>query len=156
MSFLFDTALTELPEVPGTIPEEIGYLTSLRTLVLSGNIIGGTIPTQIGLLSNLETFDISSNLLEGTVPTELGNLRSIKRININDNQLEGVIPIELSNLNYSELSLQKNHLHVNLTFLCTSLCAKKYVSVASGKQCPVQVTADCIEGVECECEIDCV
>ena len=45
--YLVDSFLT------GSIPSEMGRLTNLTRLELSGNYLRGTIPTEIGLLTKL-------------------------------------------------------------------------------------------------------
>ena len=39
----------------------------------------GDIPTELGSLSNLETLDLSGNQLTGDIPAELGNLSNLER-----------------------------------------------------------------------------
>lgn len=53
----------------GSLPSEIGLLTSLLHLNLSGNAITGAIPTQIGQLTKLTNLDLSFNRFTGDFPT---------------------------------------------------------------------------------------
>lgn len=56
----------------GTIPTEIGLMTSLEILDLSSTtLLTGTIPTELGLLSNLRSVDLGFSALTGAVPSEL-------------------------------------------------------------------------------------
>mmetsp|Transcript_15459 Transcript_15459/g.31725 ORF Transcript_15459/g.31725 Transcript_15459/m.31725 type:complete len:93 (-) Transcript_15459:700-978(-) len=52
-------------DVSGSIPTEIGYLTSLKLLNLRGNSFTGEIPSEIGQLTNLR------EILLGTSPFPL-------------------------------------------------------------------------------------
>ena len=52
----------------GRIPYEVGELSNLRILLLSGNNFSGTIPKQLCWLKNLEIMDLSKNHLSGTIP----------------------------------------------------------------------------------------
>jgi len=55
----------------GTLPSEIGLLTSLIDLNLENNDFTGTIPSEIGLLTGLNFFSLSNNLLSGSIPSEV-------------------------------------------------------------------------------------
>ena len=109
-------ALTDIPTIPGSIPEEIGYLSKLRTLLLANNGIGGSIPSGIGLLSNLVTLDLSNNQIEGSIPTELAGLKKIKTINVNDNKLTGEVPEGFKDIDMLDLNVDNNNLSVFGTF----------------------------------------
>ncbi len=58
----------------GTLPAELGNITSLRGLLLAVNQLSGTIPTSLGNLSNLSELWIFDTQLTGSIPTELGSL----------------------------------------------------------------------------------
>ena len=98
-------------KLSGTIPAELGNLTNLSILYLNGNALSGTIPTELGNLTNLSALYLSENGLSGTIPTELGNLSNLLRLNLSGNALSGTIPTELGNLsNLSQLLLPRNAL----------------------------------------------
>ena len=61
----------------GTIPTEIGRVTLMEALALSGNLLTGSIPTEIGNLGSLRYIDLVNNNLSGTYPTELGMLSEV-------------------------------------------------------------------------------
>ena len=85
-------------QLSGTIPAEIGNLTSLTTLSISFNQLSGTIPVEIGNLTSLEHLLLGSNQLSGTIPAELGNLTRLISLGLENNQLSGTIPAEIGNL----------------------------------------------------------
>ena len=58
----------------GEVPSELGALTALRELDLTGNELNGSIPFQFGQLSNLERLLLSGNRLSGEAPHELTEL----------------------------------------------------------------------------------
>jgi len=107
-------------ELKGTIPPEVGELSNLRRLELSGHFghLGGTIPPELGRLSNLEHLDLSGNGLTGPIPGELGQLANLRRLDLasngsphGDEGLNGAIPPELGQLsNLEHLNLSHNHL----------------------------------------------
>ncbi len=100
----------------GSIPNEIGDLTQLQSLILSGSILTndkltGFIPAQLGNLTQLQHLDLSYNNFDGYIPKELGNLTALKILNLSLNNLNGSIPIELIKLsNLQELYLPGNQL----------------------------------------------
>ncbi len=95
----------------GTIPHEVGSLTTLVTLWLGGNVVTGEIPPELGNLRNLRALNLASNDLEGEIPPELGSLDSLQSLNLGLNELTGSIPPELGNLpRLFSLNLESNQL----------------------------------------------
>ncbi len=82
----------------GTIPGELGGLSSLTGLWLWENQLAGTIPSELGNLSNLEWLDLGHNDLSGTIPAELGGLSNLTGLDLSGNELSGPIPAELGAL----------------------------------------------------------
>ncbi|CAB9501321.1 unknown protein [Seminavis robusta] len=122
-----------------SIPEEIGLLTSLETLLLAysgihGNLatflppelykmssltrlrlhenqLSGKIPSQIALLRNLEALSLHTNALTGSIPTHLGLLSNLTGLWLRANRLDGSIPKELASLSeLASLRLDNNDL----------------------------------------------
>ncbi|UZR92593.1 gliding motility-associated C-terminal domain-containing protein [Chondrinema litorale] len=114
------TIVTELQlnnfGIEGKIPVNIGCLTNLQTLNLSGNSFNGSIPTEIGNLTNLYTLNLSDNQLSGSIPEEIfTKLTSLTSLNLSNNHkddesgLSGSIPsVEYKTLFLSELNLNTN------------------------------------------------
>lgn len=76
----------------GSLPDELGQLTELTSLLLSSNELTGEIPEGLGNLSELYELSLSLNYLSGSIPSSLGNLTKAVQINISGNQLEGNVP----------------------------------------------------------------
>lgn len=119
----------------GEIPKEIGNLTSLEYLSLTGNRLSGSLPSElcnlaelkfislesnafigeipknIGKLTKLEVLLLDNNMLTGEIPQSICNLQKINSIILNNNKLTGSIPAELFNLPALEnLGLENNQL----------------------------------------------
>ena len=109
------TSLRELSlssnRLTGSIPAQLGNLASLTHLYLWGNQLTGPIPAQLGDLSSLTHLYLSRNQLTGSIPAQLGNLASLTHLYLSDNQLTGSIPAQLGNLaSLTRLSLSRNQL----------------------------------------------
>ncbi|KAK6163879.1 hypothetical protein DH2020_000743 [Rehmannia glutinosa] len=84
--------------ISGTIPKEIGNITTLELLLLNGNQLTGFLPDELGYLSNLDRIQIDQNQISGPIPLSFANLSKAKHLHMNNNSLSGQIPPELSRL----------------------------------------------------------
>ncbi|GLJ11531.1 hypothetical protein SUGI_0169990 [Cryptomeria japonica] len=84
-------------ELMGSVPSQLGALTSLQSLVLSETNLSGSIPREIGDYSALIVLDLSRNRLTGSIPLEIGRLNNLEILILNSNELEGMIPPQLGN-----------------------------------------------------------
>lgn len=82
----------------GTIPADLGNLTSLQSLNLGENNLTGQIPSELGQLSNLVQLWLYDNDLSGDIPPELGNLNNLMVLYLQNNSLSGVIPPQVGNM----------------------------------------------------------
>ncbi len=95
----------------GKIPSELGGLSSLRGLYLGKNNLTGKIPSELGSLSSLRVLDLYGNGLKGKIPTQLGGLSSLGGLVLSKNNLTGKIPTQLGSLsNLEVLGLSQNNL----------------------------------------------
>jgi len=93
----------------GTIPSEIGRMTSLKQLWIDSNSMRGTLPTELGLLTQLEQLDVFGNNFNGQLPSQLGNLGNLKRLSGYGNFFTGTIPQQFGGLSkLTELFLDGN------------------------------------------------
>ncbi|WP_395377204.1 putative Ig domain-containing protein [Marinicella sp. W31] len=100
----------------GTIPVELGNLSELRVLYLSGVQLIGTIPPELGNLTQVERFTIGGTSISGTIPSTLGNLNNVQELDLTNNLLIGPIPPELGDLpQLEELFLAANKFTGSLT-----------------------------------------
>jgi len=82
----------------GTIPTEMGAMESLTHLIFDFNDLTGTIPSEMGKLINLKRLDLAYNFLTSTIPTELGKLSNLTTVYCQNNMLTGVMPDEVCDL----------------------------------------------------------
>ncbi|XP_065851307.1 receptor kinase-like protein Xa21 [Euphorbia lathyris] len=93
----------------GTIPKEIGNLTSLISLNLGDNNLKGFISRTIRKMTKFQILDIELNRIQGSIPTELCGLQRLSDIYFGGNKLSRNIPSCLGNLS----SLRKLYLDSN-------------------------------------------
>lgn len=106
--------------ITATIPTEIGRLTTLRILEMSGTETSGTIPTEIGNLAMLTSFSSDQSDLQGSIPTEIGRLTNLENFFLRGAQLQGTtIPTEIGQCT----NLGKRYIgFCHDVFVCTSVC----------------------------------
>lgn len=84
----------------GTIPTSIGALGALTYLDLSGasNSISGTLPSQLGTLTSLVELAIVHSKLTGEIPSTIGGMTALTRLDLGANLLSGELPNQLGSL----------------------------------------------------------
>lgn len=112
LSSLQTLDLRDSPELTGPIPAELGELSSLQHLILVNHgAFSSGIPKELGKLSSLQTLIMFQIGLNGGIPSELGDLSALKTLQLSSNQLTGTIPATLVYLdNLGHLSLSENQL----------------------------------------------
>ncbi|TPX62047.1 hypothetical protein CcCBS67573_g08863 [Chytriomyces confervae] len=79
-------------------PLPLSYPKNLSVLSVARAGLVGTIPTQLGKLTSLSKLEVASNQLSGSIPSELAQLRSLGSLQLNGNQLSGSIPSEIATM----------------------------------------------------------
>ena len=82
----------------GSLPAEIGQLSSLIWIDLASNKLSGTLPAEMGRLSKLAVLNVHANQLSGSIPPELGRIELLSTLRLSHNQFSGRIPSELGQL----------------------------------------------------------
>ena len=84
----------------GTIPSALGSLTALLSLSITNMPgLGGSIPPALGLLTALQSLSINGLPgLGGSIPSQLGALTALTYLAINNNALTGTVPASLGAL----------------------------------------------------------
>ena len=101
-----------------SLPSEIGQLTRLQRLDLSGNALW-TLPSEIGQLTQLQSLDLSHSGLR-TLPAEIGQLTQLQSLDLSHNGLR-TLPSEigqLTQLQYLDLHEFKNRVNFDRCWLC--------------------------------------
>ena len=119
------------PYLHGTIPATLATLTNLRRLLLDENALSGSIPSSLAQLAALENLAMYRNRLTSTIPAELyTNLTKLNQIWLYDNVLTGTIPTVLNGLRRLRvLELGANHLNGTLPTQLGRLTLLNYLSV---------------------------
>ena len=76
-----------------SIPDEIGTLIGLSTVLLHSNSIA-TVSKELGNLKSITHLDLSNNLIE-SLPNELKGLIELKTLNLSGNSLVELFPLSL-------------------------------------------------------------
>ncbi|QHO33776.1 putative LRR receptor-like serine/threonine-protein kinase [Arachis hypogaea] len=84
-----------LNQISRRIPEKIGNLFGLGSLLMDENALEGPIPNSIGKLKNLVIIFLSMNNLSGNFSTGIGNLTILSEVHMDFNAFEGSIPFTL-------------------------------------------------------------
>ncbi|CAN6582555.1 unnamed protein product [Malus baccata var. baccata] len=111
LCFLKKLNLKNCNHCEGAIPDDIGFLSSLERLNLSGNHLV-SLPASIGGLSKLQDLNLRNcNLCEGAIPEDIGFLSSLVKLNLSGNHLVS-LPASISGLS------KLRDLHVGNCSLC--------------------------------------
>jgi hypothetical protein len=80
----------------GTLPSDIGVLSTLERLQLGGNELTGSLPTSLSQLSMLEHLELNRNKFVGSLPEDVwANMPRLKRLLVQSNGLSGTLPWSL-------------------------------------------------------------
>ncbi|KAL2501051.1 putative LRR receptor-like serine/threonine-protein kinase [Forsythia ovata] len=93
----------------GSIPKEIGNLSSLIVLSLYGNQLTGSIPTSVVDLQKLQGLGLISNKISGSMPDTLCELRRLNGLLLSQNLITGAIPDCIGNIT----TLRSLHIDAN-------------------------------------------
>ncbi|XP_057725832.1 probable leucine-rich repeat receptor-like serine/threonine-protein kinase At3g14840 isoform X1 [Arachis stenosperma] len=93
--------------ISGSIPKELGNITTLKSLSLEFNQLSGELPPELGNLLQLERLHVTSNFFTGNLPATFARLSKLNHVRLGDNQFSGAIP----NFIQSWTSLQRLVIH---------------------------------------------
>jgi hypothetical protein len=106
-------------DIGGPLPTELGQLDKLLELELAWTNLTGTLPTEWRFLSNLQSLLLISNAeITGTIPSEYGLLTSLKVITIWGTALSGTVGPEVCALEFETFTADCVQLHCACCTLC--------------------------------------
>ena len=83
----------------GELPPEVGHLSHVRYLFLSGNPdLTGLLPAEVGNLTRLESLQLYDTGLRGPLPQRLGRLAGLRFLRVNGSRMRGPLPQDLTDL----------------------------------------------------------
>jgi Leucine-rich repeat (LRR) protein len=98
-SSLQSLILKDNPSLTGDLPSEVGQLTKLSTLDVSGCNFSGHLPHEVGGLSSISFFNIEKNSFSGSLPSEIINgMGRAKTLLLGSNGFTGKIPVEIAGI----------------------------------------------------------
>ena len=125
LSNMYRLYMSNCQGLSGTIPSEIGLLTSLKELDLRSTGVAGPIPEELFSLTKLEALYLGNTRLSGTISSKIGQLSSLSWLDLAETQISGTLPDEMFSLpRVSLLQLNGNR---NLTgSIPEAYCSKQY------------------------------
>ncbi|XP_057804439.1 leucine-rich repeat receptor protein kinase HPCA1 isoform X1 [Salvia miltiorrhiza] len=95
----------------GPLPQAIGNVKKLSSLILVGCGFSGPIPSSIGSLQELVYLSLNSNGFIGEIPPTIGKLSKLYWLDLADNRLSGTIPVSDGNSPGLDMLLDTKHFH---------------------------------------------
>jgi Leucine-rich repeat (LRR) protein len=130
-------------DVKGTIPADLGLLTSLTRFDVNFNVLTGTLPASIGQWTALTSFNVYYNALNGTLPASIGQLTALTYFNVNNNALSGTIPASIGN--WSQIQYAYFDANQFTGIMPNGICP--YINETYGDV----LQADCYSEINCTC-----
>ncbi|KAK9081795.1 hypothetical protein Syun_031241 [Stephania yunnanensis] len=96
----------------GSLPYDLGNLSSLQVIDLASNFLEGGIPDSIGQLKNLYFLSLEENMLSSKLPPSIYNLSSLSSLGLTMNQIVDRLPSDIGRTflpNLRELFIGENH-----------------------------------------------
>jgi len=82
-----------------SLPSQLGMLSNLTDFDIALNInLSGTLPTEMGRLTSMEWLQVWENKLTGSIPSEIGLMTRLTSMNLSENRFTGLIPTEIAQL----------------------------------------------------------
>ncbi|EOY13460.1 Leucine-rich repeat transmembrane protein kinase [Theobroma cacao] len=81
----------------GSIPKELGNITTLTSISAEFNQLSGALPQELGKLPKIQRMLLSSNNFTGDIPETFAKLTTLKDFRISDNHFTGKIPDFIQN-----------------------------------------------------------
>ncbi|CAL5328128.1 unnamed protein product [Camellia sinensis] len=123
-----------LTNFSGELPDSIGNLKSLKSLLAYDCKFYGSIPTSLGNLTEMTDLVIGYNNFTGILPSLGANLTKLVELDLSNNQLRGPLPSQIIGLpNLARLSLGDNLINGTIPSWVFSLPALRYFNLSNNK-----------------------
>jgi hypothetical protein len=76
----------------GSIPVDLGLLTSIESFRVNTNYLTGSLPWSLGQWTQLVSFSIYKNALTGSIPESTSSWVHVQSVLMQENQLNGTLP----------------------------------------------------------------
>jgi len=107
----------DLRGLAGSLPTQLGRLTSTRNLNLSNSVMSGLTPTEIGLMTELTHLDLTNSFVDdSSLPSEFGSLVKLGVAFFSENFFSSTIPTQFGNLANSISSSGNNWTSLNVHY----------------------------------------
>jgi hypothetical protein len=118
----------------GSIPPDIGLLTSLQGILMHFNDVTGTIPESVGQCSQMSIFDIAYGSVSGTLPSSMGRWTDMFVFDVSANDIIGSMPESVSSwTNIVGFSVFGNQLTGSIPSLILQWSQLQYFAVFDNK-----------------------
>ncbi|OEL23493.1 Receptor-like protein 12 [Dichanthelium oligosanthes] len=115
LTSLVSLVIQHNPRLHGPIPRSVGHMKQLASLRLQALGLDGAIPDEIGNLTSLKELYLDDNNLTGSVPPTVGKLVKLTSLDLSNNDLAGTIPVVIGNMTELQiLNLADNNLQGEL------------------------------------------
>uniref|UniRef100_A0A6N2N3N0 Leucine-rich repeat-containing N-terminal plant-type domain-containing protein n=1 Tax=Salix viminalis TaxID=40686 RepID=A0A6N2N3N0_SALVM len=127
--------LSNLKDLKGPIPQELGKLSKLTHLFLNTNKLTGSIPITLRYFSQLKKIYLSDNFLSGDVPPSvMKSWTSVSELGLSGNALSGSIPPPIGKLvMITKLDLHGNNFTGSIPTSIGNLKNLKYLDLSENQ-----------------------
>jgi hypothetical protein len=132
-------------ELTGSIPSELGLLTSLIEVQSSSNELSGSIPSELGeLASGTKNIELGNNFLTGSVPSKMMFKNSTINLDIYNNSLSNLTSV------YGQVicALDQSEHYCDCSRHCTYMLDR--CTCQEGKECCAAYEAQFDECIICD------
>ena len=99
ISFMLTLSIHLSPSLPsintGTLPTELGYLTSMTRLGINMMNMTGTIPSQLGAMTGMKKLFLHNTHLSGLIPRELTGMTDLEAFTVSNTSSVGCLDTQL-------------------------------------------------------------